>query len=178
MSMKIGLFYGSTTGNTEAAAELIQQKLSMHDVELHDIADVSINDFDRYEFLILGISTWEYGGLQDDWQEFLEQLDKVDMTGKTVAIFGQGDQIGYDEWFQDGIGILHDKVVARGAVVIGYCLNENYDFVASLALSEDKTKFLGLALDDDNQPELTEERVDNWCVELNVMFADITVAMA
>jgi flavodoxin II len=178
MSTKIGIFYGSTTGNTEAAAELIQQKLSMHDVELHDIADVSINDFDRYEFLILGISTWEYGGLQDDWQEFLEQFDKVDMEGKIVAIFGQGDQIGYDEWFQDGIGILHDKVVERGAVVIGYCLNENYNFVASLALSEDKTKFFGLALDDDNQPELTEERVDNWCVELNVMFADITVAMA
>lgn len=178
MSMKIGLFYGSTTGNTEAAAELIQEKLSMRDVELHDIADASVEDFDRYEFLILGISTWEYGGLQDDWQAFWEQLDKVDMEGKVVAIFGQGDQVGYDEWFQDGIGILHDKVIERGAVAIGYCPNENYNFVASLALSEDKTEFFGLALDDDNQPELTEERVGNWCVELNVMFEDIAVAMA
>lgn len=176
--MKIGLFYGSTTGNTEAAAELIQQKLSMHEVELHDISDASVEDFSRYEFLILGISTWEYGGLQDDWQAFWEQLDKVDMEGKIVAVFGQGDQVGYDEWFQDGIGILHDKVVERGAVAIGYCPNKNYNFVASLALNENKTEFLGLALDDDNQPELTEERVDNWCVELNVMFTDIAVAMA
>ncbi len=176
--MKIGLFYGSTTGNTEASAELIQQKLSMHDVELHDIADACADDFNCYEFLILGISTWEYGGLQDDWQAFWEQLDKVDMEGKIVAIFGQGDQIGYDEWFQDGIGTLHDKVIERGAVTIGHCANEQYDFVASLALNDDKTEFFGLALDDDNQPELTEERIENWCVELNVMLADTSFAMA
>ncbi|PHI38373.1 flavodoxin FldB [Pseudoalteromonas sp. GCY] len=178
MSTRIGLFYGSTTGNTEAAAELIKANLNQFTVDLFDIAETELTLTENYEFLIFGISTWEYGGLQDDWESRWESLTQQDFSGKIVAIFGQGDQVGYDEWFQDGIGILHDKLTEQGATAIGYWPNSGYHFTKSKGLSEDGSEFLGLSLDDDNQPELTEQRIDDWCQEIAAVLQELACETA
>jgi flavodoxin II len=83
-----------------------------------------------------------------------------------VAIFGLGDQLGYAEWFQDAVGMLHDELLVLGCDFVGYWPNQGYDFITSKALTEDKSFFVGLSLDDENQYDLTDERIDTWCNQL------------
>ncbi|OMH38291.1 flavodoxin FldB [Motiliproteus sp. MSK22-1] len=164
--MKTALFYGSTTGNTEDIAEQIQR--SMEDVELFDVAEDSLDQLEGYDLIILGIPTWDYGEIQSEWQDIWDEIDTIDFHGKTVALYGLGDQIGYGEWFLDAMGLLHDKVKAQGARVIGYWPVEGYDFEESKAVTADGCLFVGLAIDEDCQHELTEERVETWLAKLKV----------
>lgn len=164
--MKIGLFYGSTTCYTEMAAEKIQHAinefLADEVVSLHNIKDEPLKNSEDYDLIIYGISTWDFGELQEDWESDWDDIAKLSLTDKPVALFGMGDQQGYGEWFQDALGMLHDAVIEVGAKTIGFWPNQGYEFEASKALTEDKTQFVGLALDDECQYDLSEERIANW----------------
>ena len=156
----IGLFFGSDTGNTENVSLKIREMLGEETVDLYNFAETEVEALAPYEYILFGAPTWYDGELQSDWEVILPQFDKVDFTGKKVAIFGLGDQWGYGEWFVDAIGIIADKVVERGGTICGHWSLEGYDFDASKASRNGK--FLGLAIDEDNQPELTEERLNKW----------------
>ncbi|MBW8192343.1 flavodoxin FldB [Neiella marina] len=165
--MKIGLFYGSSTCYTEMAAEKIQQLLTTDLVDIHNIKDVSLSHTEQYDILIFGISTWDYGELQEDWESQWSQVSGLDLSGKIVALYGLGDQEGYADWFQDALGMLHDAIDGNGVVRIGFWPNgDDYDFNASKALTADDSQFVGLALDEDSQFDLTEERIQKWCAQL------------
>lgn len=164
--MKIGLFYGSTTCYTEIAAEKIQSVIGEEIVDLRNIKDVSLSLCQEYDFLIFGISTWDYGEIQEDWESHWQDIAGLDLSGKIIAIYGMGDQIGYTDWFQDALGMLHDEVLPLGADIIGYWPNEGYDFAHSKALTEDKEFFVGLALDEDNQYDQSEQRIEQWCDQI------------
>lgn len=158
---KIGLFYGTYTGVTGAVAEKIAKELGHENVDLHNIS----TDGDKmkdYNNLIIGTSTWSIGELQEDWNEFMPKLQEMDFEGKTVALFGTGDQFGYPETFLDGMGMLYETFQFRGARFIGFWPTVGYDFTSPLPLL-DHDHFVGLALDEDNQPELTDMRVKEWC---------------
>ncbi|MAG75254.1 MAG: flavodoxin FldB [Colwelliaceae bacterium] len=171
--MKIGLFYGSTTCYTEIAAEKIQAELGEDRVDLNNIKDVSLADINQYDILILGISTWDYGELQEDWESHWEELATINLTNKIVALYGMGDQIGYTDWFQDALGMLHEVVEAQGGHTIGYWPNHGYEFAASKALTADKSQFVGLALDEDNQYDKSDERISQWCQQVNQELTEI-----
>ncbi|WP_440875742.1 flavodoxin FldB [Thalassotalea sp. PLHSN55] len=172
--MKIGLFYGSTTCYSEMAAEKIQLELGEQQVDIFNIKDIPLSHCSQYDLLILGISTWDYGELQEDWESHWADLEQLDLSGKIVALYGMGDQIGYTDWFQDALGMLHEVVQAQGAYVIGYWPNdESYEFAASKALNDDGTQFVGLALDEDNQYQLSEQRIQTWCQQISDEIADI-----
>lgn len=171
--MNIALFYGSTTCYTEMAAEKIQAKLGEEIVTLFNIKDVSINDIADHDIVILGISTWDYGEIQEDWESQWPEISHLDLSGKIIALYGMGDQIGYTEWFQDALGMLHEQVVTQGGYVIGYWPNDGYEFSASKALTDDQQHFVGLALDEDNQYELSDERIKNWCQQISIEIKDI-----
>lgn len=164
--MKIAIYYGSTSGSTERVAEMIRQYLGGKAyVDLFDVATLqNAHSMNQYDVLIWGSSTWDDGQLQYDWEDFAQRLDDTQLTGKTVAIFGLGDQLGYDQEFVDAIKILHDKAEAMGARIVGYWPDQGYDYKASRAAV--KGVFLGLAIDEDNQSELTEERVAQWTRQL------------
>ena len=164
--MNIGLFYGSTTCYTEIAAEKIREQLGAELVDLHNIRDVPLARAQDYPILILGISTWDFGELQEDWESHWDDIDTLDLEGHVVALFGMGDQLGYGEWFQDALGMLHDKVVARGASVVGYWPNQGYEFEASKALTEDGKYFVGLSLDEANQYDDTDPRIETWVAQI------------
>lgn len=164
----IALIYGSTTGNTEDIAKEIQQLLGEELVDLHDVKDTGLEILEAYDQFIFAIPTWDYGEVQEDWAEVWEELDTYDMSGKIVAFVGLGDQYGYAEWFLDAMGMLHDKVVARGATAVGYWPVDGYEFDESKALTEDKKQFVGLGIDQDGQDELTEERLEKWCAQVSV----------
>jgi flavodoxin I len=162
---KIGLFYGSTTGKTQSTAEMIQEAFGGESVViLYDIAEVEASDFDKYQNIIIACPTWDIGELQADWSGYYEELDNIDFSGKKVAYFGTGDQIGYDDNFQDAMGILEEKISSLGGKTIGYWSTDGYDFNESKAIKNGK--FVGLALDEDNQSELTEKRIKQWVTQL------------
>jgi len=165
------LFYGSTTCYTEMAAEKIQTQLNqlfdLPVVDLFNIKDVGLAQTADYDVLIFGISTWDFGELQEDWEGQWQDVEALDLSGKTLALFGMGDQEGYAEWFQDALGMLHDVAIASGAKPIGYWPNtDDYDFIGSKALTEDGSHFVGLALDDEGQYDLSEKRIADWCEQL------------
>jgi len=166
--MKIGIFYGSDTGNTEEIAEKIASRMGIDDVVLYDIAKASIEDFNKHNLIVIGLSTWYDGELQSDWEDFFPNLDKIDFTGKTVALFGLGDQYGYASWFIDGVGIVYDKIVEKGAKVVGEWPIEDYEYDESKA--EKNGVFVGLALDEDNEGEKTDERIDKWLEQISDTF--------
>jgi flavodoxin I len=164
----IGLFYGSTTGATESDAQMIQDTFNakMPDlVEALEIGSTEVGTMAEYDYLIVGSSTWDEGALQEDWDAKFEELDSLDMSGKSVAVFGLGDQVGYPDNYCDAIGILGNKLEELGAKLVGFTdVSEDYDFDESLGIKDGK--FMGLALDEDNQNDLTEERVTNWVEQL------------
>jgi flavodoxin II len=162
----IGLFYGSSTCYTEMAGEKIRQVIGEARVDFFNIADTPLIQTQFYDFLIFGIPTWDYGELQEDWEEIWDELDSLDFSGKKVAIYGLGDQIGYPEWFLDAMGYLHSKLVHRGAIPCGYWPRAGYEFEASKALTPDENYFVGLALDDENEFQLSDARIQQWCAQV------------
>ena len=166
--MRIKLIYGSDTGNTEIVTEDIIKLLN--NVEVTTVADLTPEDWE-YDNFILGIPTWYDGELQSDWEEYFEEFKTIDFTGKKVAIFGLGDQLGYEEWFCDGIGILAKEILKNGGTVIGYTTKDkSYDFETTPKSIIKDDMFYGLCIDEDNQGELTQERLKNWVEQLKLEY--------
>ena len=165
----IGLFFGTQTGNTQTEAEIIQKEFGgEYVVTLNDISQAELNDFNDYTYIIIGCPTWNIGELQSDWESFYDELDNIDFSGKKVAYFGAGDQVGYPDSFQDAIGILEEKISEKGGETVGYWSTDGYEFTESKAVRDGK--FVGLALDEDNQSDLTNERIQAWVAQLKQEF--------
>lgn len=154
------LFYGSTSGNTEGVARLIEAALGS---VLHSVTNIALarpEDLEDADALILGISTWDMGAPQEDWAAFLPRLDTIDLSGKRVALFGLGDAKGFSGMFVNGLRILYDHVAARGATVVGRWPTDGYTYEVCEAVVEGT--FVGLVIDQENQSTLTHQRVVQW----------------
>lgn len=160
------VIYGSTTGNTESVAEEICKYLGEDKSKLINISDFKIADIAEYSTLLLGASTWGFGDLQDDWETGLELFSGADLSGKKVGFFGCGDQEGFSETFVDSLGIIYDTIKDSGAEFVGSCSSDSYNFTDSRALIDGS--FIGLPIDEDCQPNLTDERIQNWVKMLTV----------
>lgn len=156
----IAIIYGSSTGNTKYAAQLVAEKLVGYSPALKDLADVSSEELQDPDVLILGASTWSIGELQDDWEAFFPNIGKLDLTGKTVAFFGTGDAEGYPDTFVDALGILYDEFTKTGCTFVGEVSTEGYTFDDSQALRNGV--FVGLPLDEDNESNKTDKRIEAW----------------
>lgn len=168
----IGLFYGSDTGNTEDVAIELQKMWSATKLEMIEACDMTVLDYARFDFIIIGLSTWYDGELQSDFEDFFEDFKTIDFTGKTIAMFGLGDQYGYDEYFVDGLGILGEVILHNGGHIIGMWPDVEYDYAESKGIFQ-KGLFYGLALDEDNQVHLTEKRLQKWIEQLEVEFNEV-----
>ena len=164
--MSLAIIYGSTTGNTEDAATMIQKELGSHVQDCIDIADVEPDDFLKYDVLLLGCPTWHIGELQDDWEDFLPMMEGLDLSGKKIAFFGMGDAYNYPDNFLDALGIIWDSVQKMGnPTLIGVWPTEGYEFNESRGL-HDNEHFVGLGLDEENQAHLHEDRVAKWTAKI------------
>lgn len=166
---KIGIFFGSDTGNTEKIAKIIHTKIGAKKSALYDIADSVIEDINKFNILMFGIPTWYYGELQCDWDDFLPNLKKINFQNKTVALFGCGDQEDYAEYFCDGIGIVYNILKTLKVNLIGKWPSHGYHFESSKALIN-KDYFAGLIIDEDRQENQTNSRIDKW---LETVFIEI-----
>ncbi len=160
----IAIIYGSSTEHTKNAAERIAELLADYSPTLADIYDGDENAFPDPWRIDSGCIYLGVQDLQDDWNDFYPKLEKLDLTGKTVALFGLGDASIYPSSYVDAMGILYEIVIQKGATVIGEVSPEGYDFEYSRAFKDGK--FIGLPLDDDYEPDLTEGRIINWIEKL------------
>jgi len=162
---KIGIFYGTNEGHTRDVAQRIARALGQPAPDVVDVADARAEDLLRYDALILGTSSWGIGELADSWEQLLPRLDEISLAGKRVALFGLGDQAGHAESFVDALGLLHDVVVGRGAEVVGGGWpTDGYSFLVSAAVRNGR--FVGLALDEMSEPDLTDDRVARWVSQI------------
>ena len=165
---KIGIFYGSTLGNTKGIAEKIQAQFGPENAILHSIENSKPKDILFYDNLIFGTSTWGVGEMQEDWENFAGTLKKLDLSDKKIALFGIGDQREWTDSFVNGMGMLHHNLPNKENVV-GFTAVDEYDFEISLAIKNGE--FVGLAIDEVNQPELTNQRIEKWVDQLKKEFA-------
>lgn len=152
------VIYGSSTGTCEDLAGRIAQKLGVDDVVA--VADVTADQIADYDNLILGTSTWGFGELQDDWYDGLDLLKGADLSGKTIALFGCGDCGSYSDSFCGALGELYNGLAESGATFVGQVATDGYDFTDSSAVVDGS--FVGLALDEVNEADKTDERIDAW----------------
>ena len=156
------VIYGSSTGTCEAIAEKIASKLGCEAVNVQDLtADIITN----HQNLILGTSTWGAGELQDDWYDGLKTLQSSDLKGKTIAIFGCGDCATYSDTFVGGMGELYNGIKDSGAHFIGSVATDGYTFDDSEAVINGK--FIGLPLDDINEDDKTDIRIEIWLAQVS-----------
>ena len=143
----------------------IYQRLDKEKITIRDIAESSPSDLLEYKYLIFGIPTWGIGELQDDWIDFLPGLENLDLSGKTVALFGLGDQESYPDTFADALGALYESLQTTGCRITGSWCTLGYEFLESAALREGM--FAGLVIDEENQSQLTDLRLDSWLKEIS-----------
>ncbi|QJC38217.1 flavodoxin FldA [Enterobacteriaceae endosymbiont of Donacia marginata] len=163
---KIGIFYGSDTGNTENVAFKIQKQLNKKNSSVFNISKINQEDIKKYNTLLLGIPTWYYGEVQCDWEDFLPTLQKINFKDKHIGLFGCGDQEDYGEYFCDAIKIIYDIVKKNKAKIIGYWPTKGYHFNDTKSL-KNKDYFLGLTIDEDRQSELTNLRIQTWVQQIS-----------
>lgn len=157
--MRIGIYFGSSTGTTEDIAGRIAAQLGVDSNDIHNVSSADPNSAAQYDLLILGTSTWGVGDLQDDWADFKDGL-KPYVSGKKVALFGVGDSDSFGDTFCDGVGELYETYEGAGCTFVGEVSADGYTYGETRA--ERDGHLVGLLLDEANQSDLTDSRIAEW----------------
>lgn len=165
----IGIFYSTSTGKTEEVADRIKNALGDDAADPVDIGDADLSTLCAYDGLIVGAPTWNTGADTERsgtaWDNVLAEIAGLNLSSQKVAVFGLGDQISYGDYYCDAMEELYTTFKAAGANMYGHWPTKGYDHSDSKAEIE-KGKFCGLALDDDNQEDLTDGRVEQWVAQV------------
>lgn len=160
--MKIGIFYGSSTGTTADIAKRIAKELGVADADVMDVSKVAPSKMGDYDLLVLGSSTYGSGELQDDWYDMLDGAEKLDLTGKKIAVFGCGDE-SMSDTFCNAVGIIYNRMKQTGATMVGTFNTYPYEFDRSEAVPVQGGEAVGLLIDEIDHPEATDKRIKEWC---------------
>ena len=169
---KILLIYAPQKGNVEKTANKIFVKFDSHEMDMFPIKDIPIEKIKEYENIIIGCSTvgsetWQ-NSKNSSWNTILHQVEEMKLEKTKVAIFGLGDQIQYPTHFVDDMKLIYDAFTKAKATIIGEVAKDTYHFEESKAIVGGK--FIGLPIDEDQQPELTEKRINIWISDLKQQF--------
>ncbi len=165
---KVLIIYGSSTGATEDIAERITQAFDgATSRNVTSLGGDTLSSLNAYDLVLLGSSTWGIGDLQDDWYAKLDILAGADLGGLKVGVFGTGDQESYPDSFADALGILAETAEQAGATIVGYTDIADYTFDESRAARNGK--LVGLAVDEDNQSDKTDGRIEAWVASLKTV---------
>lgn len=161
--MKIGIFYGSTTGTTAEVARKIAKVIGVADADVHDVASTGPSALGDYDLIIAGSSTWGSGDVQDDMASFVDGVKALSLRGKTVAVFGCGDDTMRNT-FCNAVGELYRVFEGTGAKMVGSFNGLGYDYESTGAQIDDK--IVGLVLDENNHADLTDRRIAEWTAKV------------
>lgn len=155
--------YGSSTGTCESIAQTLGEKLG---AEVVEVSAMTAELLEGADAILLGSSTWGAGDLQDDWFDGVNVVKQANLAGKKAAVFGCGDSASYPDTFCSAMKELYDAASEAGATLVGAVSTEGYEFDDSEAVVDGK--FVGLALDDVNEDDKTEARIDAWIPTLGL----------
>lgn len=158
---KTGIFYGTTTCVTEHAANAIARQLNIAAEDIRNVSDAKPSDVVPYGLIVLGASTWGDGDIQDDMHDFIDGLAPLDLKGKEIALFGCGDETMNDT-FCNAVGEMHEMLKDTGASFVGAFNADGYTFRHSKA-SQSDGQMVGLVLDEVNHPDMSVNRILEWC---------------
>src|SRR4029453_17925262 len=124
---KVLVVYASMTGNTEEMAEAIAEgaKEAGAEVVSKEAFDASAEELNDYDGIIIGAYTWGDGELPDEFIEFYEAMDSLDLSGKKTAVFGSGDT-SYPIYCA-AVDIIEAKLKELGAEIAGECIKFEYN---------------------------------------------------
>ena len=171
---KIGLFFGPIGGNCNRVANKIVKKLGEENIDIIPVKGLNHTVVEKYDKIIFGISSlgrdaWDNEDIKRDWDEFLPEFLKIDFTGKTVAAFGLGNQITYPDHFAESLGYIAKELKNKGVKLVGEFPTDGFEFKESSAINENGN-FYGLVVDEDNEADKTDERIDKWIPEIKKAF--------
>lgn len=166
---KVLLLFWGKGGNVERAAEKVNAMFSPGEIDMFDLVSFDVSTINDYHLIILGGSTigaeiWTDVKDDNEWSRFFRAVEKHDLTGKYAAFFGLGDQVLYPDHYVDALGIFKEEMKKTKVKHIGKWPTEGYRFTDSDGY--DGNMFFGLALDEDRQKELTQERAKKWTDQL------------
>jgi flavodoxin I len=164
MSKKTVIIYSFHTRKSGKISEKIIEVWGKEDIDVVNAEEISREVMEKYDNFILSAPTWFDGELPNYWDEFVPELEEMELKGKKFAVFGLGDQKGYPENFCDAIGILVEIIEECGGEVVGFTPVEGYTFESSRAQRGDR--FAGLPLDQENQARMTAGRISKWVEQL------------
>jgi flavodoxin I len=165
---KTAIIYSFNSKNSGKVAEKIKEEFGKNEIDTINAEELSEEQFLSYKNLILSSPTWFDGELANYWDEFVPALETMDLKDKTIALFGMGDQWGYPENFGDALGILSDILSKLGAKIVGQTSTNGYTFEKSKAVRNGQ--FIGLLIDEENQSQLTDERIKSWVTKIKKDF--------
>ena len=166
---KIAIVYSFNTLKTGKIAKRIKEAFGKDaSIEMVNVEEVTADEFRKYDNMICGTATWFDGELPNHWDEFVPELEDMDLKGKRIALFGLGDQKGYPENFLDGMGILGEILEEQGASLVGFTSTEDYSYESSRAERGDQ--FIGLGIDFETQGSKNKDRVNGWVQKLKLEF--------
>lgn len=165
MSNSIAIFYGSTTGNTEFIAKKLHKQLNTKNTLCKNVKNLSQEELKAFDLLILGCSTWGPGLMQDDMKSFLDKYaGGIIKESKHIAFFALGDQTIYPESFAESLDKMASIFHNAKPKHIGIIKSENYFYADKLKAKH--TTFQGLAIDEDNESNLSDKRIEKWIKQL------------
>ena len=167
--MSFTIFFATSTGKTEDVADRLKELLPSSEIKDVDALD-SVSEFASAEALVCCIPTWNTGADEDRsgtaWDSYIKDISSLDLAGKPVAIIGLGDSSSYSDYFCDAMEELYTAFSQSGAKMIGKVPLEGYTFNASKSVIDGQ--FCGLPIDEDNEPDLSDERLSKWVEQIKV----------
>ena len=160
----IGLFYAPSGGSVHKVAKRIKQKIKDRKVDMLYIRDVKPEDFLNYRNIILVSSTsgkdaWN-NDETDEWAAFMPGLQKLRLDGRRIALVGLGNSVLYPNNFVDGLSNFADLIEEKGGILIGKTETDGYTYTLSRSIQDNL--FMGLPLDEDNEANQTDARIEKW----------------
>jgi flavodoxin I len=112
------IVYASMTGNTEEIADLIGDGIHQAGAPFvqKDILEVDAAELQNYDGILLGTYTWGDGDLPDEYLDFYEEMNTLNLTGKRAAVFGSCDS-SYDHR-GGAVDLLMEKLREIGADIV------------------------------------------------------------
>lgn len=166
MMTKTVIFYSPEGGSVNRVAMRLGEMIGNEKVDVTPVRKAEKGDIDQYsQFIFVGSTVgadhWSNEILENEWQAFFARIAETGFKDKKVAIAGLGNSVLYPEHFADGIAYLYKELSERNAEILGFVDAEGYTFEDSEALN-DEDLFVGLPLDEDNEEDLTDGRLEKW----------------
>lgn len=171
---KTALLYSPQGGNVNRVTIKLGEVIGNKKVEIIPVREVVKGDLIKYNQIIfvgstVGADHWNNETVVDEWQEFFAKTDEISFEDKKVAIVGLGNSVLYPEHFADGMAHLYKTLTEKKAKISGFVDANDYTFTDSEAVN-DEGLFCGLPIDEDNEEELTTERLEKWISILKLDF--------